>query len=72
MFQIVDERGQPGSAENRLPDMAIGVFLRCQVPESLHTKIGVNKGESEGGVPQQTDSVSDTRDSHEAAFDCKN
>src|SRR6266581_3406263 len=44
----------------------------CQVPESLHTKIGVNKGESEGDVPQQTDSVSDTLDSHEAAFDCKN
>jgi hypothetical protein len=46
--------------------------LSCQVPESQHTKIGVSKGESEGGVPQQTDSVSDTLDSHEAAFDCKN
>ena len=48
------------------------VRARCQVPESQHTKIGVNKGESEGGVPQQTDSVSDILDSHEAAFDCKN
>src|SRR6266496_2833336 len=48
------------------------LLMMCQVPESLHTKIGVNKGESEGDVPQQTDSVSDTLDSHEAAFDCKN
>jgi len=58
--------------EHLWPERLGEVLTRCQVPESLHTKIRVNKGESEGDVPQQTDSVSDTLDSHEAAFDCKN
>lgn len=48
------------------------IALDCQVPESLHTKIRLNKEESGGGFPQQTDWVSDTSDSHEGAPDCKN
>ena len=44
----------------------------CQVPESLHTKIRVNKGESASGLPEQTDWERDTSYSHETALDCKN
>jgi AAA+ ATPase superfamily predicted ATPase len=43
----------------------------CQVPEIQRTKIRVNTGESASDVPQQTDWVSDSPDSHEAARDCK-
>jgi hypothetical protein len=48
-----------------------GDSKECQVPETLHTKIRVNKGESVTDVPRRTDWESDSPDSHEAALGCK-
>src|SRR5260370_42471201 len=36
MFQIADEQGQPGPAENRLQEMAIGVFLRHPCSNNIY------------------------------------
>jgi hypothetical protein len=52
-------------------DKRIILSWNCQVPESLHTKIKVNKGESVTDGPRRTDWESDSPDSHEAALDCK-
>src|SRR5258707_241225 len=40
---------------SEFPQRRCPLTRRCQVPESLHTKIRVNKGESVTDVPRQTD-----------------
>jgi hypothetical protein len=52
-------------------NVPVNSVCTCQVPESLHTKIRVNTGESVSDLPQRTDWERGTPDSHEGALDCK-